>query len=698
MRATLRARRPRRGGFAAAAAAFWIAAAAAFWIGAGLSSPGRAAEFAGASSFDAPALLHGRQAAAALLDRGDAAGAAALLDALLARAPEAPSLLALRAAAAAAAGDAVAAARFLDRAVALGFDAAPALLATPPFAGVAQAPALAAVRERRPGRAPAGAALVPAVAADGRVLIGAEAARFEPRAGLFEIAVRIPPLPSRDAGVVFDGGDRRLAAALERMRRETGAAGNAGDLYDNRDRGHSRLRAADWRRLTAVEYGEAARRAGLDYGLNDRLRFTATVIGNSSTAISDSRIARSLPRYAMTRAGVVARLQALYESNHLYVYPAHRDHRRADGDLMPAATPFMVVSQGSSGSDRPFLAAMAAALAAMRPEVKEHLRARGLIAPTLQMLLRRSLAPEEADYLDGAAHPSAFDGAALDPVRIALLANALTVADAPPLARFAVLEEPAPLDGVEIFGDGLTERLFDAPSAAARVAQGSARTRRYVLDASPSLAGDEDRPLRVVWRLLRGDPGRVRIEPLDARGLRVAVSIDWHERGAAPGGPEIATDRVDVGLFVGTATQLSAPAFFSLHFPPRQARRHDADGRVLSIDYADAARADRREDRLVVPARGWRDVYSYDGRGRPTGWTRESEGATEAFTRHGLRVRARDALGRPSLAEPMAYRVLRDEVGRMRVVAEVSGPPLRYGYDGPDDALGFLDGPAEARP
>ena len=46
-------------------------------------------------------------------------------------------------------------------------------------------------------------------------------------------------------------------------------------------------------------------------------------------------------------------------ANLLYVYPAHRDYDAKNGDLFPANTPYLLVSRGSSGSDKPFLDAIA---------------------------------------------------------------------------------------------------------------------------------------------------------------------------------------------------------------------------------------------------------------------------------------------------------------------------------------------------
>jgi len=75
-------------------------------------------------------------------------------------------------------------------------------------------------------------------------------------------------------------------------------------------------------------------------------------------------------------------------------YPEHRDHDvglNGDGggygDVYPTNTPYLIASQGSSGSDQPFMRAIPFTLAAFRPEVKKKLVETGLLMPTIQMIL-----------------------------------------------------------------------------------------------------------------------------------------------------------------------------------------------------------------------------------------------------------------------------------------------------------------------
>lgn len=548
-------------------------------------------------------------------------------------------------------------------------------------AAIGVGPRLAAAQEAAPGVAPvtAGVALVSPANVSVEPFSGLLLARFS----FDDPVLRRAPWRRRPPD---DPALRQLAQWVARGR----AAGNVGDLYDNRDRGHSRLSAPDRPQLTFVAYDAALGASGLDYGLNWRLGFDAIVFGNSSTALTAGPLWRSHPRLAMSDPNKMAGLAMLSRTNQIHVYPEHRDHDPENGDLFPAAIPYLLVSQGSSGSDRPFLAAIEAALAAMRPDVKPWLAERGLIAPTLQMLLRRSMkgVATDADYMSGAAHPSAFDGGAIELDRLIRRANALTRDAAPPAPGLRLIEEPD--TRADWPGETLSERLFDTHAAIARVARGPAFTRRYVLEAFALGAGA--RPVRFHWRALRG---AARITPLDGEGLRAAVEIDWQARVAAPGRPDLASLRVDVGLFADNGAALSAPAFFSLAFPPGEARRYDAAGLPVTIDHAAAAKV--YADPVVFPLKPWADSYDHDADGRLLGWTRRraddagGAGGGTAYTRHGARVLTRDAQGRPLTAAVVAQVRREGGPGGRAVVEEVeTGALARYAYADDADRLGAV--------
>src|SRR3546814_647880 len=137
----------------------------------------------------------------------------------------------------------------------------------------------------------------------------------------------------------------------------------------------------------------------------------------------------------------------------------------------------MIISQGSSGSDKPFLNAVAGILAAFRPDTMAFLRAHRLVAPTVQMVFRRGQRQVESDgdYLTGKAHPSVFSSKNLNMVKMLKLAHGLKADSIPPVVRLSVVEEDKAETGVDYFGPPtIGERLFDTPSAIARIARSTA--------------------------------------------------------------------------------------------------------------------------------------------------------------------------------------------------------------------------------
>lgn len=544
---------------------------------------------------------------------------------------------------------------------------------------------LADIAERK-SREPA-VEIRPAVVADGRALVDETNTSWEPHNNLLFAQFKFPQEPPNGP---VRGADDEAARLLNAWTASGTAAGNRGDLYDNRDRGHSRLSAKLWPQVAHIQYGPKARSANVDYGVNAGILFNAITFGNSSTALTSSFAWRSQARMVLTSADLVARAYLQYAANHIYVYPEHRDHDAAHGDLMPANTPYMIVSQGSSGSDKPFLNAVAGILAALRPDTKAFLRTNRLIAPTVQMVLRRGQhqVESDSDYLTAKAHPSVFSSKNLDMVKMLRLAHGLKAGSIPPVVRLSVTEEDKAESGTDYFAPPtIGERLFDTPSAIARIVRSTAYSRRIVVDASAT-KDPNGRPLTFHWVVLRGDADRIKIEPVGKRHDKAALEIPWHERHRVPFAPELTTDRVDIGVFAYNGVAYSAPAFVTFLFPGDQKRSYDANGRIGCIDYADPEFKDRYVDPILFPQRDWRDCYTYDKAGNLTGWNRVSGGSVQRFTRHGAKVVETDSEGRPTLAEKVRYELEPTRAGRPKVVQMPTGHFLSYRYDGPGDQIG----------
>ena len=630
--------------------------------------------------FSMPAAAADVDLALAQADAGDLAGAAGRLDARIAATPSLPEPRAARAAVAMLAGDPAGALDDLEAAAGAGLAGMPALLADPLFAPLAADPALApraAALAARPAL-PAMPAPVPARVVDQSAPVSvantawdAAAGRLVPRFA-FAAAPPGPVLPARPKLAALD--------ILREHAKRGRAAGNWGDLYDNRDRGHSRLDVTRYPQLAAIGYDAAARAAEADYGLQDRFLFGRPTFGNSSTAVTGGALWRSLPRLAMTQADGAGplRLWQNASANALYVYPAHTDYGGKDGDLFPANTPYLLVSHGSSGSDQPFLDAVALILASFRPDTKVKLVAENLVVPTVQMVLHRSLRPvtSRALYMSAAAWAAALEPWDVNTARMVSLANSLRADAVPPQVRIAVESEDLGTEGIDFFGEGLSEQVFDTPAAVARIWRSKAARRSLVLSA----AGTTDpngRTLAFDWRLLQGDRAHVTIEPLDKAGTRARITLDW--TGPFPISREnpIRSARVDIGVFASNGVHDSAPAMLSVYMPPSETREIETgpDGvpRTRRIDHADPAKATTYADPMLVPRADWSDRFTYAGDGTLTGWVRSRPGAAdERFAPTGLRLPGPGEAG--PLPRPVAYPLESDPEGRLVVRAHDALP------------------------
>lgn len=512
--------------------------------------------------------------------------------------------------------------------------------------------------------------------------VGEDNTAWVPQLGRFVVAHEFPAAMP-DAAISTQPG--RVGDLLRQWRKEGTAAGLHGVLYDNHDADHSNMNYEWFPELARVEYCGAAKTArtamhgagDLHRGLQLLFLHNAPVIGNASLAQTRGPFWRSMPRLAMVNSATAMLLADQYANNMLYFYPEHRDHdpekNGGHGDVYPANIPYLITSQGSSGSDRAFMNAAAATIAALRPETQKFLVEKRLLMPTVQMIFRSCRKPVAGrdNYLSGFAHPPVFDGATLDVERMVRMAHDLEPEDVPPLVRLAVEEEYLGRPGIDYFEAGPGEKLFDTVSAVARVAR-SARDRRRMVASVAATHDPNGKPLPFVWRLLHGDSARVQIKPLDPLGTRAEILVDWHPRAVYPGS-DLPSARVDVGVFADNGTRLSAPAFLTWYFPPNERRVYedvpataradrkdqvngDAPRRIVSIERLTASERASYADPMILTPASWTDTYRYDDAGNLLGWTRSrGDGSTEAFTADGRRIVKGAEVGQPEETRPVRY-------------------------------------------
>lgn len=429
-------------------------------------------------------------------------------------------------------------------------------------------------------------------------------------------ALTLPPNAGGPAGVSASlpiAGAAQLNGLIGR-----GVAhGFDGFVYENRDRDHSTLQSSQFPALTFLRYGPKLVQRHRDYGLAQDIALPVPLIGNSSTALTGRPQWRSQTRAAMTSHRGTMAAASHYQANAIYFYPEHQDHDAVD--MFPANWPYVVTSQGSSGSDQPFLMSAAMTLAAFRPDTWAAMERGGLVAPTLQMILRRNLlgVNGRADYLSNVAHPVVFHGKRLRPERMIAQAAAMLPDAIPPMVRLTVEEED--------FGDraglaGLSERLYSTPSALARLWRGPQYERSLTVSAGDTV-DPNGRELTFHWFVVTGD---ARIEPIGKKGEAARLTLQWQDAVDIPSFPpdELAqrrVSRVDIAVVADNGANLSAPAMISVAFPTHQQRSYtpDAQGNMhlSSIDYNAVARS-ARFDPVLFWSAPWVDHLEYDATGQ----------------------------------------------------------------------------------
>ncbi|MBI5725946.1 MAG: hypothetical protein HZA50_18445 [Planctomycetes bacterium] len=384
--------------------------------------------------------------------------------------------------------------------------------------------------------------------------------------------------------------DTPAAKLLKKWWSEGTAAGNVGDWYDNRDREHSGLKMANWPQLQKIIYDAQALAVRADWGAQ-RTIIPKVVFGNSSTSAGVTTGGSNVRMYYNNSQGL-AFLYTQYTRNNIYMYPEHRDHDPGRngvgdgyGDVYCTNTPFLISSQGSSGTDRPFMQAVANMLAAFRPEVKKKLIESGLLMPTIQMILRSTIKPVQTpeDYLTGKAHPTVFEGSGVDDVKMVEMAHGIAEDSIPPMVQLKVVKEDAAAAGRDPAEPSRSEKLADTPAVIARIWRGGAYTRAMTVSAEAS-ADINKRPLTYRWAVLRGDPERIKITP-DKTGATAEITVQYPYRRPVAKDSPMESNRVDIGVFVNNGKYYSAPGFITFYGLDNEARTYDGKGRLLEIAY-----------------------------------------------------------------------------------------------------------------
>lgn len=364
------------------------------------------------------------------------------------------------------------------------------------------------------------------------------------------------------------------------------AAGTAAGLkaltYENRDNQHSQLNTGQYPQLQT-------RGSGGDTGAATQIR-TVPTIGNCSMASGATQLG-CLPRLYMMDPNGNRFLAKQYLSNNLFIYPEHQDYDAGAngvggyGDLLPLNTPALLISQGSSYTDQPFVQALLSTAAAFPPETQKLLIEKRLLMPTLQSVFRRSnrMVQKPEDYFAGKAHPPVFDGTQIDEEKMVRTAHEMTPDKLPPVVVMEIVEETKMEAGKNYFElpGSYPWQISDSPVSIGRIYRGNEDAHGMLISLEKTL-NPVKAPMQMRAALLQGDPRFVRIEVgKEKAGMR--LNVRWQP--PTPAFTGIRSHRIDIGIFADNGVSISAPAIISFYMLPNEVHFYDEKGRVSEIHY-----------------------------------------------------------------------------------------------------------------
>ena len=317
-----------------------------------------------------------------------------------------------------------------------------------------------------------------------------------------------------------------------------------GDLYMNRDGGHSKLNVGAFPGLTEVRLDAEGREKRMDLDLPNIILPLPT-FGNCSRALVGSPYWRSIPRALVTMsASKIKTMERAYLSNQIWVFPSNADTPPVgtNGDVFASITPYCMTTAGRSFSDLPCLRAALHASAAFDRKVKAEIVRRGLLAPTIMTLMRKSLGfvNSEDEYTGPRAHPTAMPPDGVNTNRLKAAAAAMTIEAIPPLVTVAVRTAPP------VAKSAYPELTYATPFAWAFVLRSDDETRVFQLIAE----GAEE------YRFVQthGTGVQVKIESTGVNSAKVTIN----RKGMGP------VNRVDIAVFgKRRGTGWGAPSYIS---------------------------------------------------------------------------------------------------------------------------------------
>ena len=344
----------------------------------------------------------------------------------------------------------------------------------------------------------------------------------------------------------------------------------------------------------------------------------------------------------------VLRVEQVDESEWNDVNPRHRV------DVLPANLPFRLIAGPAAMDLRMAEAAVETVTTSMPVQVRQYFSKRGVLAPTVQWLLRRCKpgVTNETDYLSPSAHPLVWRAQDFDLDALAKTAGMMTSNSIPMIARLGLLYEEykvSPIRRAEPlvdYPDPRAEAWCETPYGIAIALRAPENRRKFRFWASSWPVRDRN----VNYRWVRLSPGRASASRVQGQAQLspekgyAEIVLNWSEvRG-----------RLDFAVFARYGDgPYGPPSMISFFVVPNEVRQYDKQGRIVKIAY--------RKSDVLMPGlyqnKPWTDVYELDDQGRILSFLRTRSGAEkdEHFSAFGEFIVETHPNGSPKTARKTRY-------------------------------------------
>ena len=323
-------------------------------------------------------------------------------------------------------------------------------------------------------------------------------------------------------------------------------------------------------------------------------------------------------------------------------------------DVLPANLPFRLVTGPAARDLRMAESAVETVTTSMPAHVRQFFSKCGILAPTVQWLLRRCKpgVTNETDYLSPSTHPLVWRAQDFDLEALAKTSGMMTSNSIPMIARLGMLYEEykvSPIRRAEPlvdYPDPRAETWCETPYGIAIALRAPENRRKFRFWASSWPVRDRS----VNYRWVRLSPGRASASRVQGQAQLspekgyAEIVLNWSEvRG-----------RLDFAVFARYGDgPYGPPSMISFFVVPNEVRQYDRQGRIVKIAY--------RQANVLMPGlyqnKPWTDVYELDDQGRVLGFLRTRSGAEkdERFSAFGEFIVETYPGGAPKTARKARY-------------------------------------------